>query len=45
MKKFILTAAAAANLWMLASWLNTILTNCATGDAAAVWNLFRLIYG
>lgn len=44
MKKFILTAAAAVNLWMLASWLNTIMTNCAADGAAAAWNLFRLIF-
>lgn len=44
MKKIILAAAAAVDLWMLASWANTILTNCAADGAAAAWNLFRMIF-
>lgn len=44
MKKFILTAAAGLNLWILASWVNTILVNCDPGGIKAAWNLFAIIF-
>lgn len=44
MKKFITAAAAGLDLWLLASWLNTIFANHAPGGLCAAWNVFKLIF-
>lgn len=44
MKKLILIAFGAFDLWILASWINVWMNNARPDGMRAVWNIFEMLF-